>query len=279
MLYNLKIHQYPDSTEFRLYNYTIHKNDDDNLNDDCSGAIDTNTEIGVIENTEEKEDIERSQYQIDHSLDVSMNRTKNKVMEYSRANAWEWFVTLTFNPDKVDSYDYNLCYKKVSKWFDNLKQRKCPDIKYLCVPEKHPTSGRWHFHALVSNIDIDKLKFTDSTKRTPSGDIIYNISGFKWGFTTATAVKDTKRVSTYISKYITKSLSGAVSSRHRYIASSNLDTAITRELYISPEDIERLQVDLIVRGGYFKSVKVRGESQVTYVNIDNDKLQSSDSDN
>ena len=127
----------------------------------------------------------RSQEDTDRCFYESRKRSKNMILEYARANNWEWFITLTFNPDMVDSYNYDLCYKRVSKYFNNLRSRKCPNLKYLLVPEQHPTSGRWHFHGLISNVDEFSLGITKYK------GCIYHIDGFKYGFTTATKVKDT----------------------------------------------------------------------------------------
>ncbi|MBD5137008.1 MAG: hypothetical protein HDT39_13730 [Lachnospiraceae bacterium] len=62
-----------------------------------------------------------------HSLYSSANRTKNEVYKLARANNWEWFVTFTFSNKQVeDRTDYASLVKKVTKYFDNWRQRKCP---------------------------------------------------------------------------------------------------------------------------------------------------------
>ena len=42
---------------------------------------------------------------------VSRNRTIHKIYDIAKSNYWEWFFTLTFDPEKVDSFDYSLCTK------------------------------------------------------------------------------------------------------------------------------------------------------------------------
>ena len=203
----------------------------------------------------------RSQEDTDRCFYESRKRSKNMILEYARANNWEWFITLTFNPDMVDSYNYDLCYKRVSKYFNNLRSRKCPNLKYLLVPEQHPTSGRWHFHGLISNVHEFSLGITKYK------GCIYHIDGFKYGFTTATKVKDTKRVSSYISKYITKEVADLTVGRNRYIKSNNLDKADVVEYNISSDELEALRVDLVSQGAYFKEVE-RGVQKISYFNID-----------
>ena len=85
---------------------------------------------------------------IKRSIEVSRNRAKNMIYDYARTNDFEYFVTMTFNPDKVDSFNYVACSQKLSDWLKNLRRRVAPDIRYLFVPELHK-SGRYHFHGIL----------------------------------------------------------------------------------------------------------------------------------
>lgn len=170
------------------------------------------------------------------SLYSSMGRTKNKVYYLARSNDWEWFFTLTFNPEIVDSFDYGACTEKLSNWFITMR-RCCPGIKYIVVPELHK-SGRWHFHGLFAN--CDNLGFVDSGKRTNSGDVIYNVGKYRLGFSTATKVKDPRRVTKYIGKYITKDLCAVTTGKKRYWASRNLAQADIEKKYYAPGDLRLL---------------------------------------
>lgn len=163
----------------------------------------------------------------ERSARSSMCRTKNRVYYLARSNVWDWFVTLTFDPDKVDSLDYDSCVKKLSVWL-TVCRRKCPGIRYLMVPELHK-SGRYHFHGLFA--DCGALGFTDSGKRDGS-HVIYNIGSYKLGFSTATEVTDPRRVTQYIGKYITKDLCAVSSGRKRYWASRSLCQAETEEYFL-----------------------------------------------
>lgn len=110
--------------------------------------------------------------------------------------------TLTFNPDKVDSFDYSETTKKLSKWLNNMR-RTCPSMKYVVVPELHK-SGRWHFHGLFSN--VENMVFVDSEKRDKKGRVIYNVGKYRLGFSTATKIDDVAKSITYVTKYVTKEL-------------------------------------------------------------------------
>jgi hypothetical protein len=205
----------------------------------------------------------------DFSLYVSMNRSKRMIYDYGRSNVWEWFYTLTSeHSDDFDATDYDLCKKKVTQWFSNIRKRFCPDIKYLIVPEKHK-SGSWHFHALVSNCSEISVDFTPGRNnqkyrkdnsgnlilnkkgepvlnkyfgevlRTsyPAGDLIYNIPRYKFGFSTATQIKDTSKAVSYICKYVTKDLGDVTFGKRRYLPSNNLELPKKTYANIPPDEL------------------------------------------
>ncbi len=147
----------------------------------------------------------------------SMNRTINAVYDVARSNLWEWFVTFTFAPDKVDRYNYSDCTKKMSQWLNNMK-KICPGMVYLVVPELHK-DGAYHFHGLFKN--VDGFKFADSGQRDKQRRIIYNVHTYKFGFTTATQLTDCASASSYLCKYITKDLCAVTKGKKRYWASRN----------------------------------------------------------
>ena len=160
----------------------------------------------------------------------SVNRTKNNVYNYARGNVWEWFVTLTFNKEKIDRYDYTACSKAVRKWLNHMRERYSKDLKYLVVPEMHK-DGAWHFHALMSNTGdmvFSKAfnRHTGELLHTESGLQIYNLGNYKWGFSTATIIHSTERASSYVTKYITKEMAARTKGVRRYYPSNNLDKPV-----------------------------------------------------
>ena len=176
----------------------------------------------------------------ENSIRSSINRTKNKIIDLCRANNWEYFLTLTFAPDKVDRYDYSECSKKLSQWLKDFKKLYCNDLKYVVVPEQHK-DGAWHFHALVSNLNI-KLKESGLTDK--KGNEVYNLPYYHYGFTTATEVKDTNKASNYILKYITKDLCSVTRGKKRYWASKNLDKPIIHTEFVQEKEKSELLSDL-----------------------------------
>ena len=156
------------------------------------------------------------------SARISFGRTKNMIYYLARSNEWEWFVTLTFAPDKIDRYDFDVCSKRVREWFNNLKKRKAPGLYYLIVPEHHK-DGAWHFHGLLGG--CDGLTFKDSGVKDKDGEVIYNLENYKLGWTTAEKIKDSARASSYICKYITKDLCDLTKGKRRYFCSLGLQRA------------------------------------------------------
>ncbi|XCP83781.1 hypothetical protein ABXS75_11905 [Roseburia hominis] len=148
------------------------------------------------------------------------------IYDIAKSNRWEWFFTLTFDPEKVNSFDYSECSKKLSQWLKNIKNRGNSELKYLIVPELHK-SGRWHFHGLFAG--CDNMEFTDSGHRDKKGRVIYNIGRYKLGFSTVTKIDDMQKACSYIVKYVSKELCSVTKGKKRYWASNNCDKPVIDE--------------------------------------------------
>lgn len=224
-MYNVKIYPYPAGWQYRIYSEVIGSDEPAGLN--AFQTVENSVEDLIWNKEDERWELQtfipdqmwyniftdefehkpklirdRTEYEIERSKQVSMSRTINRVYHLARSNTWEWFFTLTFNPEKVDSFDYDAVAKKLSVWLMHCR-RTCPDMKYLVVPEKHK-SGRYHFHGLFKN--CENLGFKPTKKYTKDGVLIYNVGQYRLGFSTATPVQDNAKVVKYISKYITKDL-------------------------------------------------------------------------
>ena len=245
-MYNVKIIEYPAGVQVRVYEKAVK---DERWNCDEWGEIPEPKERKEKEGEPDRE----------RSLRVSADRSLQTVYRYARANLWEWFFTLTFNPDRVDSMNYDEVTDKMSKWLNNLR-RICPEMKYLVVPEKHK-SGRYHFHGLFAN--VDGLSFKDSGHRDEGGHSIYNIGNYKFGFSTAVKIGDTlddsAKVSSYLSKYITKDLTEGTFGKRRYWASRNLDLPNEYIWELPQQDVKALKRELLDRCTWHKAVE--GDSQ------------------
>lgn len=174
-----------------------------------------------------------------HSISVSTNRTKNAIYDISRQCVWDYFITLTFDKAKVDRYNFDECMKKANNWFKNQKKRFSPNLKYIFVPEQHE-DGAWHIHGLLC--DCGCMVFVDSGKRYRK-QIIYNLGGWRFGWSTATKVRSSDRVSSYITKYISKSLCDVTKGKKRYYFSRNIPKVKETTLLSENKDFD---IDVIV---------------------------------
>ena len=224
--YNVKIITYPDLTkQYRIYHNTIGT-------DDLSIPVRPHKkgERNPFDGKVCKEILVDIKDYKNHVDEVSIKRTKKKVYDYAKSNEWEWFVTFTFSPDKVNRYDYDECTKYLSKWFNNLK-RSSPALSYLVVPEQHK-DGAYHFHGLFSAMNDHQIVWTGNyvikrvrglrSKFVRTKEKIYKIGSYKLGWMTATRVREMEKVTSYITKYITKDMLNGLHGRKRYWCSRNL---------------------------------------------------------
>ena len=131
-------------------------------------------------------------------LSRSMRRARAKLRRLALANEFAWFVTLTLDPEKVDSYDGAAVVKKLNAWCSNMVQRH--GLRYILVPERHK-SGRIHFHGFFN----DCLEAVDSGHSDKQGHPIFNLPQWSLGFTTAIRLYDEyTRAVAYICKYVGK---------------------------------------------------------------------------
>ncbi len=255
--YNVLIKQFGDSGEsqIRFYRNRVVKGKEKN-----NLPVDPDVIYQPVPRTEDA---------IQHSLQTSSNRTKNKIYDYARANAWEWFLTFTFSPDKVCRDDYTAISKAMANWIKSVKRQIAPDLKYLIVPELHSDGKCFHFHGILA--DCGGLDFAESGHTTQDGETIYNLTSYDLGFTTATKIKDTFRISSYICKYITKDLCAVSKGRQRYWASKNL-TLPTRTEMAYTYDRKNAEINEIVDFvQYAKTVTAKYNSMKVYETSVNEK--------
>lgn len=253
-MYNLTFKQYLDSEVVVYYHNPINDEDDS----DKRKVVPTTGEICPPNRRVEwcpfTDDFE-IMYEIhddDSSLRRSLRRTRQAIYDIAQSNEWDYFLTLTFDPQKVDSFDYAECTKKLSDWLKN-NRRVCAKLKYIVVPEKHK-SGRWHFHGLFAN--CEELGLVDSGKRTHDKRTIYNVGKYKLGFTTCIPIDNSPKICTYITKYITKESCECSKGKKRYWNTKNCCRPIEYKLLV--EQGESVLDDLFLVDEYRKSVETLG---------------------
>lgn len=252
MQYNCRLLEYPGGGHVSFYNKCFTR--------DGEGE-------GVSENFRKSyKSAARTEAEEGHCLDVSLSSTKNAIYNIARSNAWEWFVTLTFDQASVDSSDYDVTVHKLHTYLSNLKSRKCPDMKYLIVPELHADKAHYHFHGLLA--DCGSMRFRFSGHYDGKGRPIFNLPDWTYGFTTATHIDSVDRVAGYVTKYLTKDFGAYFANRKRYLASRNV--ARTESSYFLMDEGE-FQAECADRITWAKNATVKpAYLSVNYYELRND---------
>ena len=224
MIYNMVLFSYKDrETELRLYPAPRY---DDAVRCDDYGVIHDrffyngdcmeNPFTGEYEMIKDLDEMERREAE---SIRCSLSRTKSKVMQLCRGENWEWFLTFTFSPEKVDRYNYEDTSSRLTDWLSGQRKKHTGDgldLKYMVVPEKHK-DGAWHFHGIFTGVKPSLF----GLKQFPGHDD-FRVQSWRSGFSAATRVKDELAVSNYIMKYITKDMVSVTPGKKRYWCSRNL---------------------------------------------------------
>ncbi|MDN5274247.1 MAG: hypothetical protein JWP06_148 [Candidatus Saccharibacteria bacterium] len=138
------------------------------------------------------------------SKERSLRRTKTEIKDIILCNHFDLFATFTFNKDRQN---VDVCKSKMQYWLQS-QQKIHGKFDYLIVPEFHKDGVSIHFHALLSNYTG---KIEDSGHKSgKTQKIIYNITSYRSGFSTATEIDGDKTsrdmVANYVTKYITKDM-------------------------------------------------------------------------
>lgn len=218
----------------------------------------------------------------------SVRRTRTTIKDITLSNRFQLWCTFTFNPDKHDRYDINHCKVVMRNWL-HAQKKHSPELKYLIVPEHHK-DGALHFHALISNFN-GRLAYT---KVRQNGRIVFNLSGYRSGFSTAVPIgsyrhknvtgmpshlipptllqdtdpEDYAKLSNYLQKYITKDMP-LLEGKKRYWSSRNLQRPITHV-----NGITKLGLSRTVRNNPYDYVTESYEVQTfskTPVRFDSDR--------
>lgn len=146
----------------------------------------------------------------------NLKRAKDKIYDISYENDFEYFITATINPNEYENKDVTKVYKMFRNWLSNRQKRN--GLQYLIIPEYHK-NGNIHIHGLIKGnltmIDSGRLIYQSKAYKaetlkkkniqTENLKTVYNISDWKFGYSTAIKLDDNKvAISRYITKYITK---------------------------------------------------------------------------
>jgi len=193
-----------------------------------------------------------------HSKKSSISRTKNNIYDLAQCNEWQWFITLTFDPLQVNRQDYTSCSRLVKMFLDETRRISNGNFKYLGVPEYHADGVSFHFHFIFSGIDDTHFTYSHDDGYNQ----IYNLAKYSYGFTTATRIRDTHKVSGYITKYITKTITDNLSGKKRYWSSRNL---LRPKVHLIKEHID---LDFLPIPTYSNEISITTSRYSNHINYD-----------
>lgn len=157
--------------------------------------------------------IEKEPVHHDTRLSQSLSRSRAAVRDYILANDWDYFVTLTLRKEVVNRYSLSDVLSLVRPFLHELGRNK--GFRYCLVPERHK-DGAWHFHGVMSGIDVCDLPPWAPKDARDVGYMDWPLWANKFGFTTVDRIKDKIAVGFYVSKYITKDLCRASLDAHQH---------------------------------------------------------------
>lgn len=187
-----------------------------------------------------------------------MKRAVDKIYDLAFQNEWNYFMTITIDPEQFDSKDIKEVYKRLRNWLSDRVKLK--GLKYLLIPEQHKNGGI-HAHALIN--DCFKLEhsgrylysgkaYKAETLQKKGIDIsllkpVYNVPEWKYGFSTAIPVDgNPARLACYITKYITKDCKKIFGKYYFSSRNLNRDTEIS---LCDSEKFNELKNNPFYRGG------------------------------
>lgn len=175
---------------------------------------------------------------VERKEEENQSRAMQIIYDLARSNSWDWFVTLTFSPVFCDRSRFEEVVPLLGRFTDIIRHNGC---KWLLVPDVHD-DGCYHFHGLIKgslNLEVAINPHTGAQMFDESGREIYNIINYRYGFSTVTAVDDVARVSSYMTKYITKKVKVPKGFK-RYWASKKLERPEVRDAVWFPEQFSDL---------------------------------------
>ena len=173
----------------------------------------------------------------EEKLEESLSRTKSTIFELALCNDWEWFVTLTLNPENIDRTNLKTYKTKLSTFIKNYNRIHGTNIKYLLIPELHKDGINYHMHGLMMGLPIEHLHEFGVDEKLPikmltliaHGHKLYSWPAYAkaFGYISISKIMNIESVSKYITKYITKDIfSTRISlNDHLYYCSKGLKRA------------------------------------------------------
>ncbi len=186
----------------------------------------------------------------------SVSETRKRVYNKARSvGSWKYFLTFSFKNDlpNLDRTDYKRTSSCVCQFLKNQRRQEGnSELKYIVLGERHvrvEENGKraYHYHALVADCsfrmtDSGRVSFKGKTYKksylkkkgidVESLKTIYNLDGFRWGYTTCIEIGETEedvlRMTKYVLKYLCKDLLDSFQGKRekRFFASRNIPAPV-----------------------------------------------------
>lgn len=143
----------------------------------------------------------------------SYARAKSTFFDIVMSNEWDYFVTLTLDPEKYNRHDLRTWRRDLNQWFRDLRKDGF-DISYAFVPERHK-DGAWHIHGLLRCPQLwDCLRPFERGKHPQKLVEGAETKLWRWwpeyqerfGFSSFAPIMNHEACCRYVCKYITKDM-------------------------------------------------------------------------
>ncbi len=169
----------------------------------------------------------------------SANRARQNLYDVCKCNDFDFFVTFTYSSEYVDRLNDKAVKRKFTQWANDTRKR-FPNMYYVATPEYHKKGGL-HFHLLIGGVSFEELKCVPALKKNgkpkfKNGKQIFNVTAWKYGWSTLSVVENSEAAKHYLCKYITKQhYDDRFFNKRRYYMSHNVKRPIIASWTETPE--------------------------------------------
>lgn len=185
-------------------------------------------------------DLQLSEVDLDNRR-RAVQRSRQELYDICCCNHFDFFVTLTFDDGKINSYDDVATRKAFSNFIFYLRQ-KFPQLYYVCVPE-YQERGALHFHLLIGGVTMEELGCVPAINQKKGskhygeclfvhGKQIFNVTAWKKGHSTLSVIGNLEASRYYICKYMTKQVTDErfFNKRRYYVSQNIVKPVVTKEI-------------------------------------------------
>lgn len=180
----------------------------------------------------------------DKKLDNNLCRARTKIKDYILCNEFKYFITITCN-NSFNRYSCDDLRRVVTNKIRYLRKKYHITGKYILIPEKHK-NGAYHLHGVL-DASFDSFCYINKN----GYDSCFCFDNI--GFNSIEEVNSIVKISSYITKYISKDFAIRGLGEHCYFCSRGLNKPILID-------------DLVYNNSYFDNLFFSIKNDFCYVN-------------